>query len=729
MICIATLTYAKDISFYKEIIKNKKNSTEDIAQAYLKLSGLVISKSINESLQYAEEGLAQAEKINSKPLIADAYNCIGLARKKMGDYEKAIDYYKKALDIYKELNDQKAIALMYNRLGVACKNIGEFEKALEYYQLAKEKIAITKDTNLLFSLYNNIGVVQKRLGNYELALKNYFECLQLSEAISDLNQLNNTKNNIGNIYINLGEYDKAFSLFNEVYENHKSTDNIEGMAYSFYHIAKLFTKKGDYSNAIVYYRKAISLSEQLGDNSLLATNYNSIGGVYIDLKQTDSAMFCYENALKYLENSSNPLDFSSVLLSIGNLHYKKENYALALSYMQKAYNIGGDLGDYSLSINLHHSLYTTYEKRKEFEKAFFHLKNLYQLESEKTSEEKEKLLAEQQAIYDSYKKEQEIEVLQKEKALSEAELNKKKITIYAFIAGFVLFLILIVVVIKNNREKSKTLTILEESNTKIVLQKNIIEQKNKDITDSILYAKRIQSAMLNRNENFAKKFKGFFVLYLPKDIVSGDFYWLNENNDSLFFSVADCTGHGVPGAFMSIIGYNSLNAALEKNISSPSEILHFLDERVKNALTSSNNEEMKDGMDIAICKLNKHNNELTFGGAINSAITVYENEINVLKGSKKYIGNGLSEIGEVNFEERSVMLRDGEMVYLASDGFADQFGGEKGKKLKTANYKKLLLDIYKKPLTEQREILLKEFQAWKKDYEQVDDICVLGIRV
>lgn len=728
MIFIQSFAFADKIDNLKKELETELSDSSK-CRVLIKLSNAYISKSTNDALIYAEEALQLSEKTNHKQYKADALNTKGIIMKKMGKYDDAIKLYKEAYVIYKDLNEQKSMAIVLNRLGVANKNLGNFEVALDYYAQAKEKCLLTKDTNTLLSIYNNVGIVYKHLGEYEKALSNYFECLKLNEKHGDADDIANVKNNIAIIYRASGQADKAFEIYNEVLEIHKANNNIEGQARSLSYIANAYSDlKKDYIKSNEYNFQALELAKQYGNKSLIANILANTGSNYSGLKDYKTALEYFEKALSIYENSSNDYASAYVMFQLSIANRELGNLNKALMYAEKGYKITQETSDYSSLRDAHKCLHMVYSAMNNYDLAYFHLNELHKMEMEQNNEEKNKLLAEQQAIYESYKKQQEIEVLQKEKALSEAELNKKKITIYAFVGGLILFLILIIVVIKNSREKSKTLQVLEESNAKIILQKNIIEQKNKDITDSILYAKRIQSAMLNRNENFAKKFKEFFVLYLPKDIVSGDFYWLNENSDSLFFSVADCTGHGVPGAFMSIIGYNSLNAALEKNISSPSKILQFLDERVKNALTSSHNEEVKDGMDIAICKLSKNKNELTFGGAINSAITVHEDNIKVLKGSKKYIGNGLSN-SEINFEEQQISLKGGEMIYLASDGFADQFGGEKGKKLKTANYKKILLDIYKKPLSEQKEILLTEFEKWKKGYEQIDDICVMGIRV
>jgi ligand-binding sensor domain-containing protein/serine phosphatase RsbU (regulator of sigma subunit) len=284
------------------------------------------------------------------------------------------------------------------------------------------------------------------------------------------------------------------------------------------------------------------------------------------------------------------------------------------------------------------------------------------------------------------------------------------------------------------QEKEK----VEIINQEVVAQKAIIEAKNNDITDSIKYAKNIQEALLPPLQNLHKEFNDAFVLYLPKDIVSGDFYWFAKRNKKRFIASVDCTGHGVPGAFMSIVGNTLLNEIVtEKNITSPAEILNELHVGVKTALKQSGDSEneRRDGMDIALCSLNEEGNMLEYAGA-NRPLWMFrksksgEESFEMIKANKFPIG-GLEMENEVKrtFTNHEIPVEKGDLVYIFSDGYADQFGGEKGKKFMVGNMQKLVADIYEKPIKEQEQLLLKNFISWRGEHEQVDDVLVIGFRV
>ena len=283
------------------------------------------------------------------------------------------------------------------------------------------------------------------------------------------------------------------------------------------------------------------------------------------------------------------------------------------------------------------------------------------------------------------------------------------------------------------QEKEKVEVINKEVNE----QKAIIEAKNHDITDSIKYAKNIQEALLPPLQNLHNELKDAFVLYLPKDIVSGDFYWFAKRNNKRFVASVDCTGHGVPGAFMSIIGNTLLNEIVsDKNITEPAEILNELHAGVKTALKQSNSEnERRDGMDIALCSLNEEGTILEYAGA-NRPLWIFrkgkqgEEAFEMIKANKFPIGR-LEMENEVKrrFTNHSIHVEKGDIIYIFSDGYADQFGGKKGKKFMVGNMQKLVADIYQKPIKEQEKLLLKNFLDWKGELEQIDDVLVIGFRV
>jgi ligand-binding sensor domain-containing protein/serine phosphatase RsbU (regulator of sigma subunit) len=266
----------------------------------------------------------------------------------------------------------------------------------------------------------------------------------------------------------------------------------------------------------------------------------------------------------------------------------------------------------------------------------------------------------------------------------------------------------------------------------IVKQKEIIEEKNKDITDSINYARRIQQALFPSAELFANAFPQSFILYRPKDIVSGDFYWMEKFGDDVFVSVVDCTGHGVPGAFMSIVGNNLLNQAVnELGISRPSLILDQMNKGLAKLVRNPGDFEFKDGMDMALCAFNMKAGRMQFAGANNPVWIIRDNggvpELIEYRGDKKPIGS-FATAKNALFSNHEVSLQKGDVVYLFSDGYVDQFGGEKGKKIKKSGLKELLLRIHGKSMSEQKQLVEDHLDKWRGEYEQVDDILVIGIR-
>jgi serine phosphatase RsbU (regulator of sigma subunit) len=293
-----------------------------------------------------------------------------------------------------------------------------------------------------------------------------------------------------------------------------------------------------------------------------------------------------------------------------------------------------------------------------------------------------------------------------------------------FITGFILMLLLALFIFRSYQEKKKVNMIIAE-------QKALVEEKNKDITDSINYARRIQTAILPSEETMNRSLSDFFVFYQPKDIVSGDFYWFTEKTGKIIFAVADCTGHGVPGAFMSMIGNDLLTQIIiEKNILKPDLILSNLHEGVRNALKQDSSADTKDGMDIALVCIDFQNKSLSYAGALRPLWMIPKgtHTLTEYKADKFSIGGSYSSEQRI-FTSHTISFNEGDSIYISSDGFADQFGGEKGKKFMTKNMKELLLSIYEKPMSEQKVILLDSFNKWKHGRHQVDDVLVAGIKL
>ena len=304
------------------------------------------------------------------------------------------------------------------------------------------------------------------------------------------------------------------------------------------------------------------------------------------------------------------------------------------------------------------------------------------------------------------------------------------LTWWFILLSIVLIVVFVVTYIKIREQNLiKEKIILEEKvieRTAEVVQKSMeIEEKNRDITASIRYAERIQRAMLPKEDTF----KETFVLFMPKDIVSGDFYWMYDNGDWQFIAVVDCTGHGVPGAFMSIIGHNSLNKVVrEYGLIRPSAIVDQLNIEVMKALMQRHEKAITDGMDLALIAFNKKNFTLEFAGAFNPLYVVRKGEVFLYRGDRYPIGM-TSMVERKNFTNQPVDIQPGDMLYMCSDGYADQFGSAAVKKYKSANVKKLLSEIWNLPVNEQKDRLEKEILDWKGDLDQVDDILFVGTKI
>ena len=276
-----------------------------------------------------------------------------------------------------------------------------------------------------------------------------------------------------------------------------------------------------------------------------------------------------------------------------------------------------------------------------------------------------------------------------------------------------------------------------ERTEEVVRQKQEIEVKNgeleilyKHVTDSIRYAKRIQESILPPESVMRRLLPESFVLYKPKDIVSGDFYWVTEKDDKVLFSAVDCTGHGVPGAFMSLVGYNLLKEISESMEEiQPAKVLDLLSAGVRKTLHQvDQSSAAKDGMDIALCVLDKKKMELQYSGAMNPLYLARNHNIQEIKADKVLIGYSYND-DQKNYTNHTVKLQKGDCIYIFSDGYASQFGGPRGKKFMVNNFRNYLLEIHQKPMDVQRDLLEERFNAWKGSLDQLDDICVMGVRI
>ncbi|MBC7694286.1 MAG: tetratricopeptide repeat protein [Burkholderiales bacterium] len=537
------------------------------------------------------------------------------------------------------------------------------------------------------------------------------------------------------------------------------------LAYIYDRLGSINSNLQNHSKAIAYSKKAIYISEQLNDKSDIAKYNINAANYYFLASQIDSALEHYKIAEKGYLQINDSINLQAVFNGFGNAYFEKKDYKKALEYFQKSYtlilkltpndlsniaiayeNIGetsAKMGDYNLGLanclkaqnifkqlNDKTSLYITYEsiakiyeQLGEFQKSNDYLKKYVNLKDSVFDEDTKNTIHEMSEKYESDKKEKENLVLTLENK------NKSQI-IYFALGGCLLLFGLVFFIYRGYRIKQKANHLLEEKNEIINHQKHLVEEQHQDITDSIKYAQRIQGAILPPKNMWEKILPSSFVLYMPKDILSGDFYWIEETEDYIYVAAADCTGHGVPGALISIVNFNLLNkAVLEKKLVTPSEILDTVNILLTESLHQTIGESaVRDGMDVALIAIHKHSNEVLFSGANNPIYIVSHGELKQIKGDKFPVGAFVEDQMQ-KFTTKRFTVEKGDSIYLFSDGFADQFGGEKGKKYKYNPFQEKLKEITDLPLIEQSGKMEAEFLKWKGNHEQVDDVLLIGIKI
>jgi len=589
---------------------------------------------------------------------------------------------------------------------------------------------------VLGGTYNNLGFYYESKGDIENALNYYHKSLKIEEKTDNKFGLATILNNIGQLYYRQGSKDKVLEYYFRSLKLRQEIGDLEGVAISLGNIGYYYDLEGDLEKGMNYYLKSLKISEDIDDKIGIAYSLNNIAYVYKVRGETQSALDCHLKSLKIEKEINDTRGMSINLFNIALIYNDNKQYEKAKDYALKSLNFAKNNAMPDNIVTASGLLSDIYEKEKNWKKAFeFHKLYVLMKDSVK-NDETQRLIAEQQAKYlyekqkvvddAQYEKEKIIDDLQHAKILSKEKEEKarQKLIIIAIGIGLGLVILFLIFIYNRLQITNKQKKIIEAQKEMVVESHKELKIKNQEITDSIKYAKRIQSAILPDNKTFKHKLKDSFVLYLPKDIVAGDFYWLEEREGKILFAVADCTGHGVPGAMVSVVCNNALNRSVREHfLTSPAQILNKSREIVIEEFAKSD-EDVKDGMDIALCAMDKM--KLEYAGANNPIWIIRQHNLIEIKANKQPIGNFEQS---KPFTPHQFDLRKGDVIYLFSDGYVDQFGGEKGKKFKSKALKELLLRICLKPMPEQQAILKQTFNHWKGDIEQIDDVCIMGVRI
>lgn len=610
-------------------------------------------------------------------------------------------------------------------------NIGEYSKALNFASQAMTNAAAYKGNGrvkdqMLAQAFNNLGIIYRIQGDHARSLEQHLQALRLRERINDQNGIGASLNNIANVYKIQGNLPKALETFKRSLRIFEEIGDDKRIALSLNNIGAVYTDMDDYSNALTYYFKSLELKSTSTDENDMAQTLNNIGTIYVYTNSYDKALETYLKSLaihrRYADKEACALSY----LNIGLLYNRMKQYGPAQTYLDSAITSSREIGSLSNLQSCYSGQYKLDSALGNYKEAFNHFvlfdaytDSLFNTDNTRTSIE-----AEMNYEFEKKKKEAELEQARKDLAAEQA-LNRQKQQRNYFIAGFILVFVLAIFIFYWYRQNRKVRLSLAEKN-------RIIEEKNKDITDSINYAKKIQEAILPSKDIKYRLFPQAFVLFQPRDIVSGDFYWFTEKNGKKMIAAVDCTGHGVPGAFMSMIGNAFLNEIVnEKGITAPGEVLSELRHRVIQSLRQTGSDvQSKDGMDIALLAFSEDFSSVEYAGA-NNPLWRFRMEkgkwaFEAFEPNKRPIGYYMGR--SLPFTTHNIPLQKGDTLYIFTDGFADQFGGPKGKKFKYRQLKEVLSGIQHRKMPEQEKILTDTFSSWKGQLDQVDDVLVIGIR-
>ncbi|MBL4594669.1 MAG: tetratricopeptide repeat protein [Flavobacteriales bacterium] len=591
-----------------------------------------------------------------------------------------------------------------------------FVKTIKY---SKQALRISNllgyDDGVLESLLS-LANAYDYIGRYSESQEMNFKILAIYEADNNIVGMNNTFNNIGIIHYYLGNYKQAIEFTEKALSYFIAENDSNGMSICYNNLANSYSDELDYDKALVFYFKALAIDEANNDLGGVSLIKGNIGEVYIEQEKYDDAFIYLISALQAAEKTKDEWQQANVFAALGDLLSRQNKLYEAISFLLQALEINETIGAKAETGEIYNAISKVFEQKGDYIQSLHYIKLKNEINDELFSEESSGQIAEMNALYEISEKEKEI---LKQEAFASLQQTQKTALIVGSLIGFLLLFIIVGISVKGNLNKRKTNQTLE-------LQKQQIETKNRDITDSIQYAKRIQGAILPSDKFIKKHLKESFVLYLPKDIVAGDFYWMDTKGDDILFAAADCTGHGVPGAMVSVVCHNALNRAVrEFGLSEPAKILDKVTELVIETFEQSD-ANIKDGMDIALCSLNTATNELQYSGANNSLYIIQDNELIETKSDKQPIGKYMNIKPFTNHKQ---ILNKEDKIYLFTDGYADQFGGEKGKKFKYKPFKELLLKNSNRSMKEQLDGLANSFNNWKGDLEQIDDVCVIGVRI
>lgn len=698
---------------------NAKSDTDKV-KTLIKLSGIYSEHAPEMAILSGNQALFLSTRINYKVGQIKSNKAIGYAYYMKEDYKKAIEKYESALYIATANKNKLEIYYITNTIGDFYFDQNNFSESFEFHNAAIKQAEEIGRKDLEIEPINFIAAGLYAQAEYDGAYKYYLDALQICQKRNDKKNSAMELLNIGSIFFTQNDYDKALNYYNDALKINQDAGEQDETAKCLNNIGVVYEMKKDYDKAIEFYKRAYDIKIKGKDVSGIINSLTNIGNSYALKKDYDSSIKYYQEALDLSEKDNNKDGMAKLQINIGELYDKKGQPEDAILYIKNGLSISEQirLNDYKRigyqELSAINSKLGDYKLAYENHILYSNIKDTI------LNDKHNKNLAELQTKYETKQKEEEIK-------LQQDKIEKEAFARNSFIVGC-LFLILIVLLLFNRyRIKQKSNEKLTSMNAELEQSNKIISNQSLEIDQNIHYAQNIQKSLLPDMNDIKDGLPESFILYIPKAIVSGDFYWYKKCSDGITISAIDCTGHGVSGAFMSVMAANILfqiDKSCETNI--PSDILETLHENIRASLKQKSSSS-RDGMDAAVCKFSKDMKSLQYAGAMRPLYHVRDNQLTEIKPDKCSIG-GYQEEEKRQFHTNKIDLKSNDCVYIFSDGYADQFGGSENKKFMTKRLKDLLISVSSKPINEQKTIIEQVFKDWKGEKEQIDDILIIGVK-
>jgi serine phosphatase RsbU (regulator of sigma subunit) len=721
LISISAFAYYSKLDSLKALVS--KHSVVDTGRVNLLLS--ICKESLTqvnykEKLQlYAPQALSLSYQQSFKHGIAYAFYYMSLADFKKPGFLTEEEYTQKALKLMQELKDKRGAASCYERLGRINGTNNKYQKAVQFYLNAIVLKRELKDLNGAADSYSWIAGIYLHTGDYEHALEYCLKGLKIAEATGYKNKICESNITIGIIFYEQKKYKECIAYMGKALAVEGEQTSKRNLAFIYNNMAIAYEALKDHNTALSYHFKSLKLKE--GSSEGTAISYNNISAVYASLGKSDEALRYILKSVALSEKINDRVGLTYSYIGAGDCYKEQRNTVVAYNYYLKGLKIAREINYKTEIREAYDHLSSVCEEMKDYHKALEYHKQYAQIKDSILNEESLQQSSELNIRYETEKKEKEILLLTKDQELKNKNLKEQRLIRIGLIVGLGLLFALSFLLFNRYRFKQKANLLLEK-------QKEEIHKKNTLITDSIDYAKTIQEAVLPDETCLSALLPDHFILYKPKDIVSGDFYWITKKENKIICAVADCTGHGVPGAFMSLLGHNMLENSVQLETSvNPGTILTAMNQQIS-ARFSKGREESKHGMDIAIISIDTVNHQLEYAGAKNAVYIIRENQLLEIKADKVALGTPDKDLMLFNYTNHVFHLQQDDMIYLFSDGFPDQKGGPEKKKFFYQPFKNLLVSISALPLGEQKERLNSAITEWLGAGEQIDDILVMGIK-